>query len=283
MDSAGVRFGSFQLELRETKRADRPHVGRYYAALRDVNRRGVSWSFEAGDTYFTRGLGEYGFSNLTTPAVTLNGGAITARHARGTLQIVGGNAAAWRNIFGTDPDTLGQTLGLVRGAYKVSDRLEVLSRISRIQTWNLAEFGFSIVDSKQAGAGVRVALSPSIQLIGDGSYLQYRRVDSPIHVADGSFLTGASFLLPRGWIQMNVARFSPGDFPAMNDAMHDRESAFAAGDTTCGHGRRCLAAGRRSPRTSIPIPACPPLRTCRATRQPAASEVSGCGCTRNPT
>jgi len=73
----------------------------------------------------------------------------------------------------TDPDTL----GLVRGAYRVSDRLEILSRVSRIQTWNLAEFGFSIVDSKQAGAGVRVTPAASIQLIADGSLMVGRGGD----------------------------------------------------------------------------------------------------------
>ena len=47
---------------------------------------------------------------------------------------------------------------------------------------------------------------------------------------DGSFLAGTNVLLPRGWIQFNVARFSPGDFPAMNDPLHDRESAFVAAE-----------------------------------------------------
>src|SRR5215213_9621253 len=43
----GVRFGSFQMELRESKRADRLHLGRNYAALRDWKQGPVSWSFEA--------------------------------------------------------------------------------------------------------------------------------------------------------------------------------------------------------------------------------------------
>jgi hypothetical protein len=32
----GVRFGAFQIELRGAKRADRLHLGRNYAALRDL-------------------------------------------------------------------------------------------------------------------------------------------------------------------------------------------------------------------------------------------------------
>ena len=226
----GTSFGSFQLELRETRRGDRMHVGRNYAALRDLRRGGLSWSFEAGDAYFTRWLGEYGFSNLRTPSVTFNGGAITARGSRGVLQIVGGGGTAWRNIFGTDPDTMGQTLAMANGLYKVSDRLDVLGRISRIQTSDLREFGFTMQDGKQAGLGVRFTPVPAIQLIADGSYVQYRRVDSAVHDADGSFLTGANFLLPRGWVQVNVSRFSPGEFPAMNDPLHDRASTFGAGE-----------------------------------------------------
>ena len=69
----GVRFGTFQIELREARRGDRLHLGRNYATLRDLKYRNVSWTFEAGDTYFTRAIGEYGFSNLTTPAVTFAG------------------------------------------------------------------------------------------------------------------------------------------------------------------------------------------------------------------
>src|SRR5687768_3161743 len=90
----GVRFGSFQLELRETKRGNRLHLGRNYAALRDLKHGNVSWTFEAGDAYFTRGTGEYGFSNLTTPSVTFSGGAISARSSRGALHVVGGRATA---------------------------------------------------------------------------------------------------------------------------------------------------------------------------------------------
>ena len=226
----GVRFGSFQMELRESRRADRLHLGRNYAALRDWKQGPVSWSFEAGDSYFTRALGEYGFSNLTTPAVTFSGGTITARTNRGALHIVGGRATAWRNIFGTDPDTLPQTLGMARGSFKVSDRLEMLGRVSRIQTSSLGEFGFDIASSKQAGGGARVTVVPSVQLVADASFVRYRRLDSNVEIDDGSFLAGASFLLPHGWLQVNTSRFSPGEFPAMNDPMHDRTSTFAAGE-----------------------------------------------------
>lgn len=246
----GVKFGSFQIELREAKRADRLHLGRNYAALRDLKHRNVSWTFEAGDAYFTRAIGEYGFSNLTTPSVTFSGGAIAARSSRGFLQIVGGRATAWRNIFGTDPDTLGQTLGMVRGSYKPWDRLEVLGRVSRIRTSGLREFTFTIADGKQAGGGVRVTVVPALQVVADGSFVQYRRLDSNTQVNDGSYLAGASLLLSKGWVQVNTSRFSPGEFPAMNDPLHDRETVFGAGEYDLGSHVRVFA-GLERVRTNI--------------------------------
>ena len=164
----GVRFGCFQLELRGAKRADRLHVGRNYAALRDLKRGPVSWSFEAGDAYFTRALGEYGFSNLTTPPVTFSGGVISARTHRGALHIVGGRATAWRNIFGTDPDTLAQTLGMVRGSYKCPTawRCWAESPHSDVQP---ARVQLRHRGQPAGGRGLRFTLVPAVQLIADGS------------------------------------------------------------------------------------------------------------------
>lgn len=246
----GDRFGTFQVELRGTRRGDRLHVGRNYAALRDVKYRGLSWTFEAGDTYFTRALGEYGFSNLTTPAVTFGGGALSARSTNSSIHVIGGRTTAWRNIFGSDPDTLAQWVSMVRGSHRFNDRLEILGRASRIRTSGLREFAFSIADSKQAGGGMRFRLTPAVQLIGDGSFVQYRRLDSGVQQRDGSFVAGANFLLSRGWIQMNVSRFSPGEFPAMNDPLHDRETGFAAAEYDVWPRLR-LFAGWEGIRTNI--------------------------------
>ena len=265
----GVRFGAFQMELRGAKRADRIHLGRNYAALRDLKAGRLSWSFEAGDAYFTRGVGEYGFTNLTTPAVTFSGGAISARGNRGALHILGGRATAWRNIFGTDPDTMAQTLGMIRGAYKPWDRLEVVGRVSRISTSDLREFAFTIADSKQAGGGVRVIALPSLQLVADASFVEYRRVDSNEQIRDGSYFAGASVLLPKGWMQFNAARFSPGEFPALNDPLHDRETAFGAGEYDFGSRVRVFA-GVENIRTNIDpdlaLPASAALPRTTATR-----------------
>jgi hypothetical protein len=222
------RFGTFQIELRGTRRADRAHFGRIYASLSDLKFAGLTWTVEGGDAYFTRPTGDYRFTNLTTPAVTFNGAAITGRGPRGSLQFIGGLGTAWRNIFGSDPETMAQTLAAARADYRLSDRLEMLTRASRIRTEDLDEFSFTIADSRQIGGGLRYTLTPAVQLIGDGGFVHYRRVDSSADERDGSFLVGASVLLARGWLQVNASRFSPGEFPALNDPLHDRETVFAA-------------------------------------------------------
>ena len=224
------RLGTLRVDFGGTRRADRLHAGRTYVSLRDLKLAGMSWTIEAGDTYTTRAIGEYRFTNLMTPTLTFNGGAIAGRGPRGAVTIMGGRATAWRNIFGSDPDALAQTIAAARGELAVNSRIDVLARASRIQTSNLREFSFTIADSRQAGGGVRLKPVPAVQLVADASLVQYRRVDSPRHERDGSYLLGANVLISRGWLQVNAVRFSPGEFPAMNDPLHDREAVFAAGE-----------------------------------------------------
>jgi hypothetical protein len=239
----GERFGTFQLEARGTRRSDRFHLGRTYASLRDLKAGGLSWTFEAGDAYMSRPIVEYRFTNMIPPAVTLSGGIASGRSARGSIQIAGGRATAWRSIFGNDPDTLAQWIGALNGSYRLTDRLELLGRASRIRTSGLEEFAFSIADSRQAGGGLRFVLSPSIELIGDGSFVQYRRRDSGVQERDGSFLAGANVHLPRGWLQINASRLSPGEFPVMNDPLHDRQGVFVAGDYDVSSRARVFGGG----------------------------------------
>ena len=185
MDPAGrpVRLVS-SWSSAESKRADRLHLGRNYAALRDWKRGPLSWTFEAGDAYFTRALGEYGFSNLTTPSVTFSGGAISVRTDRGVLHIVGGRATAWRNIFGTDPDTLAQTLGMVRGSVQgvaIASRCSAVSHAFRTSEPRASSASTSRTAARPAAASASRVV-PAVQLIADGSCVRYRRLDSNTQV-----------------------------------------------------------------------------------------------------
>jgi hypothetical protein len=226
----GTRVGIFQAELRATRRRDRLHPGKAYVSLRDFKYRGLAWSFEAGDTWFAPPVGDYRFTNLFTPAVTFNGAALAARSPRTSLQLVAGRTTAWRNIFGTDPQTLEQGVGLGRASYRATSWLEVSARASRVRTDNLKEFSYSVQASDQVGGGVKVTLTPSIYVVGDGSYVTYRRIGSDVRERDGSGMVGLSWLHRRGWVQVNASRFSPGDFPVLNAPLPDRASLFAAGD-----------------------------------------------------
>ncbi len=225
----GSRVGLFQLEVRGTKRGREAHLGKAFAAWRDVKVGGASWTFEAGDLYFSPPIGDYKFTNLSTPAITFTGGAVSVRTSRTSAGIVAGQVTAWRNIFGTDSDTLGQDVALARAGHAPIRWLEINARASRVRTRNVKEFTFTIAASDQAGVGARVTAGP-LQLVADGGVVQYRRAGSGERIRDTSMMAGASLLLARGWLQVNASRFSPGDFPLLNYPLLDRETAFAAGE-----------------------------------------------------
>jgi cell division septation protein DedD len=226
----GTRFGTLQLELRGTQRQDELHFGRIYGSLRDLKQGGFKWTVEAGDAYYAPTIGEYKFSNLYTPAVTFAGAAVGARSARTDVGLVAGQGTVWRNIFGSDPDTLDQTIVAGRAAHRASDRFDLSARGSRIRTDDLDEFTYSIAASDQAGGGMRYAVTSSVQVIADGSVVWYRRAGSAIRERDGSGLVGLHWLHGRGWLQINASRFSPGESPTLNSPLPDRSGQFAAGE-----------------------------------------------------
>ncbi|HET7698138.1 MAG TPA: SPOR domain-containing protein [Vicinamibacterales bacterium] len=226
----GRRFGQLQLELRASRRGDDLHLGRSWFALRDARARGVAWTFEGGDLYTPPSLVDYHFTNLAAPAITFTGGAVSGRSKTLSLQIAGGRSTAWRNIFGTDPDALGQTVGLARLAYQATPRVQLLARGSRVRTRDLGEFPRTIDASDQAGGGVRFVVTPSFHLIGDAGYVRYRATGAAAAVHDYSYLAGAHVLIARGWVQVNASRYSPGDLPVLNASLHDRSGIFSAGE-----------------------------------------------------
>ncbi len=225
-----TRFGTVQLEFHGTERKNELHAGRIYGSLRDLKFGNYTWTVEGGDTYYAPAIGGYQFSNLTTPVVTFVGGSVSAHNARTSIGIVAGQGTVWRNIFGTDADTLDQTILGGRATHRASDRLDVNARVSRIRTEDLDEHTHSIAASDQAGGGVRYIVTPSIQVIADGSVVAYRRAGSTSHERDGSGLVGLHWLHSRGWLQVNASRFSPGDSPTLVSTLPDRSGQFAAGE-----------------------------------------------------
>jgi cell division septation protein DedD len=226
----GSRFGVFQIEIRGARRGDSLHTGRMYGALRDLKWRSARWAIEAGDAYVSPSIAGYGFSNLFSPAVTFNGATVNGRSDRSTLTVVAGKTTAWRNIFGNDPKALGQSLGIVHSTHRFGRRLEVGARGSRVRTSSLDEFSYTIDASDQAGGGARFLLTSSVQLVADASLVSYRRTGTTTPERDGSYLAGLNWLHSRGYVQVNASRFSPGDFPALNNPLQDREQLFAVGE-----------------------------------------------------
>lgn len=225
-----TRRGTFQVELRGITRDTRPHLGRAFVSFRDLTHRGVTYSVEAGDSFFSPSRGDYQLRNLFTPSVNFSGAAVKAATPATAIAVMAGRATAARNYFGSDPETLGQTLLIGRATHRLSDRIELSSRLSRIRTRDLKEFTFTVADSDQAGAGARFVLTPAIHLVGDASVVHYRRRDRTEHDLDGSALAGASVLVARGWLQVNASRFSPGELPVLSQPMADRQTLYAAGE-----------------------------------------------------
>ncbi len=226
----GTRFGMFQMEIRGTTRDGEPRVGKAFVAIRDWKHRGINWTFEAGDTWFSPSIADYRLTNLSSPTSTFAGAAVRAKTRRANASLMVGRATAWRNIFGTDAQVLDQNLMIARGSYTASDRLDVNARASRIRTRDLQEFTFTIADSDQGGGGARFVLTPAIHLVADGSIVSYRRRGSDLREVDASALAGVSVLLAKGWIQVNASRFSPGELPVLTQPLADRRTFFAAAE-----------------------------------------------------
>ena len=223
-------FGDFRLETHTTRRGDSLRVGRTWLGLHDARFAGLTWSFEGGDLYSRSDPGDYQFSNLTATTLTFTGGFVTARSATTTIQIGGGRSNALQNIFGSDPALLGQSMGLARATVRPDGRWILNARAMRTRTSSLGDFVRTVDASDQAGGGARFTASPWLQLIGDASYVRYRATGAIGDTRDYSYVAGSHVLLPRGSVEVNATRFSPGDTPVLNAAMQDRSGVFASID-----------------------------------------------------
>ncbi len=124
---------------------------------------------------------------------------------------------------------------------------------------------------------MRYAVTPSIQVIADGSVVSYRRVGSTVRERDGSGLVGLHWLHSRGWIQVNVSRFSPGESPTLNSPLQIAPGSSPPASSISSSGCASSAAGRRSDRTSIRARRWPPGSRCRAATAPAVRRRADAG------
>jgi len=121
-------------------------------------------------------------------------------------------------------------VAVARASYKTTDALEFFARASHVRTGDVPAFSSPIARSTQGGGAARWIVNPAVHLIGDASVVSYRRRGQHDGHLDMSTLAGASFLLARGWIQLNAARFSPGELPIVNQMLTDRQTVYAAGE-----------------------------------------------------
>ena len=138
--------------------------------------RDATWTIEAGDAYFSPGVGDTGSRISSRQPSPSTARRSTGRTARSSISVSAGRTTAWRSIFGNDPQALGQTLASRScDAPAASLVLELNARASRVRTSSLEEFSYTIDAGDQVGGGARLGLAPSLQLVADGSLVSYRR------------------------------------------------------------------------------------------------------------
>jgi hypothetical protein len=224
----GIRFGTLFADLHAIRRDGRPHVGHAAVGVRDVKIRGALWSLSAGDTHLTPAVSDWTFTNLFAPQVTFAGASLSGFGRSASLTATAGKVTALRNIFGSDPETLGQDIAQLRSKYRITQKVELLARASRVRTRDVKEFGSYVDAGDDVGAGARVRVTPVLELSADGGLTWFRRRGSPKEERSPTALVGAHWAAPRGWVQLNAQRFAPGYFAVLNTPYLDREGAFAA-------------------------------------------------------
>ena len=273
----GVRFGSFQLELRGAKRADRLHLGRNYAALRDLKRGPVSWTLRSRRRLLHPRARRIRILQSHHPLGDLQRRRDQRPHApRRAPRRRRPRHRLAQHLRHRSRHARADARHGPRVRTRSTDRLEVLGRVSPHPDVQPARVQAST--SRTASRRAEASASRWCRRAADRRRILrlYRRLDSNTQVRDGSYLTGASFLLPHGWVQVNVSRFSPGEFPGderLRCTTVSRRSRPAS--TTSGRARRSSAAGKTSPPTSIRTRRCPRPRNLPRTDRDARG-FGGC-------
>jgi hypothetical protein len=227
---ATPQSGLFRLDAQVVKHLHGLCVGHAGLIWDDVRLADLRWSFSGGDSFLTPVVTRYGFSDLFAPAIPFRGVAVVASSARRSLEVNVGRVTALRNVFGSDPETLGQSViaGQVRQAF--GPRFELIVHGSRIRTSDLGEFAYELDASEAAAITGRYRVIPSMEVLVDGGMSRYRRGGLRSFERDASLLLGTGWTVARGWLQVNAHRFSAGHLSLLNYPLNDRTGTFAAGE-----------------------------------------------------
>jgi len=231
-------WGTLNFDAHAVRGGNDPRLGRALFAIKNMKRNGLTWNLSAGDSAYTPFLTDYGFNNLFAPQVTFRGASVAASGVNTSLSITAGRVTVFRDLFAANADTLGQSLLVARASQKMTKWFEVVAHASRVRTQDLKEFNYLIESSDDAGAGVRVNVTKTVQVIADAGMTSYRRKDTTNWEQKPSMLVGARWTGERGWFQLDAHRFSPGNFSVLNNPYADRQGLFAAGEYKIGSALR---------------------------------------------
>src|SRR5574338_136184 len=244
------RLGNLFVDLHAVSRAGRARLGTTAVGLREVKLAGLTWSITGGDSAFAPSLSAYRFTNLFAPQVTFAGGHISGFSPTSSIVVTGGRVTTLRNIFGSDPQALGQDLAQIQGKLRVRPGIELLAHASRVRTGHTDLYTAFVDRGADAGAGLRVRPIPTVELTADAGLSRYRRRGADLTEQNLTALLGSKWTLTRGWLEVNAQRFSPGYFAVVNTPYLDREGAFAAGEFELARPLRVFA-GLEAFRTNI--------------------------------
>ena len=156
-------------------------------------------------------------------------GRSLAHSARTSFQVLGGQSTALRNVFGTEPGRPRPDAGNRASQLPGVRSPATQRRAAHTRTWDLDEFARTVDASRSGRARRPRHRQPDVAVRRRRIVRALSRDRAPRVVSDYSYLAGTHVLLPRGWVQVNASRFSPGDLPVLNASLQDRSGIFTAG------------------------------------------------------
>ena len=254
LSNPGFRFGTLEAAISVTRRDEQAVLGRSFVRLDGVRLGGLSWTLAAGDAWRMPALSDFEVANLFAPPVTFEGVSIGGASARTRVSAYGGRVTAQRNIFGTDTVAVGQQLYQAYAEHRPSGRLDVYGRGAHVRNGTVQTYPALVDTSTDVSGGARYRVTPSIAVAAEAGYAQFRRRGSSTVEHAPSAVAGATWSVPRGWLQLNAHYLPIGYFPTINFPYSDRDGVFAAGEWDA-HRLVRLFAGAEFARTNLDEPA----------------------------